>query len=220
MPSAVDICNIALSHIGADAVVTSISPPDGSAESGHCARFYPIARKLLIEMHRWQFAKSRAQLAEVTNTSDIWQFAYALPADCINPLRVLQLKFVTAAGFVWPSYHVQYNWGLVDNIFSERGSSDFEIEGNVLRTNEPEAVLLYTRDVTDTTKFTNGFVDALGMLVASYVAGPIIKGTEGANVGARLRQTALQLAEMAAAVEGNRSSESSDHVPAHIISRL
>jgi hypothetical protein len=45
MASAVDIANTALSHIGADAVVTSLSPLDGSVEAGHCARFLPSARQ-------------------------------------------------------------------------------------------------------------------------------------------------------------------------------
>ena len=44
MPSEVDICNLALGHLGDSATVATIDPPEGSAQAEHCARFYPIAR--------------------------------------------------------------------------------------------------------------------------------------------------------------------------------
>ena len=44
MASDVDVCNLALAHLGDEATVASISPPEGSAQAGHCARFYPMAR--------------------------------------------------------------------------------------------------------------------------------------------------------------------------------
>ena len=56
MASEVDICNLALGHLGDNATVSSISPPEGSAQAEHCARFYPIARDALLEMHNWNFA--------------------------------------------------------------------------------------------------------------------------------------------------------------------
>ena len=60
MASEVDICNLALSHLGDTATIASLDPPEGSAQAEHCARFYPIARDSLLEMHAWGFATSRA----------------------------------------------------------------------------------------------------------------------------------------------------------------
>ena len=60
MSSEVAICNLALAHLGDSATVASIDPPEGSAQSEHCARFYPIARDALLEMHAWKFATRRA----------------------------------------------------------------------------------------------------------------------------------------------------------------
>ena len=40
MASDVDICNMALSHLGARAQISAIVPPDGSVEAGYCARFH------------------------------------------------------------------------------------------------------------------------------------------------------------------------------------
>jgi hypothetical protein len=219
--SAVDICNIALSHIGADAVVISIAPPDGSAESGHCARFYPIARRSMIEAHAWSWAKTRVTLAEVENDSLVWSFAYAKPADCIRPLRVLTASTINAVlieavsdGIFWPQS------ALLDELFTERGSADFDVEGSVIRCHQPEAVLLYLRDVTDTTKWGPNVTTALGMLLAGYVAGPIIKGVEGARIGQSWRQAALLEVAKAAAADGNGSSERSEFTPNHIRARL
>lgn len=221
MASEVDICNTGLSHLGARAQVAAISPPDGSVEAGYCARFYPIVRRELIELYNWSFAKTRVVLAEVTNDSDIWGYAYALPADCISPLRVLQLQYLTFSALPLPVslYVSDYDLIRYDQVFSERGSSDFEIEDGVLRTNEPEAVLLYKRDVTDTSKYTPSFVTAAGMLLASYLAGPIIKGMDGAKVGAQWRDAAEGLANRAAARDANASNERSDHVPQHMAVR-
>jgi hypothetical protein len=88
MASAVSICNLALSHLGDTATVSAIDPPEGSAQAQHCARFYPIARDALLEMAAWNFATKRATLAELTNTSTEWLYAYALPSGCINLLAV------------------------------------------------------------------------------------------------------------------------------------
>ena len=221
MASDVDICNTALSHLGARAQIASISPADGSVEAGYCARFYPIARREMIEASNWSFAKTRVTLAALTNDSTIWAYAYALPSDCITPLRVLQLRYLTYSSLPLPVslYVSDYDLIRYDQLFSERGSSDFDVEDGVLRTNEPDAVLLYKRDVTDTSKYTPTFVSSLGMLLASYLAGPIIKGMDGAKVGSQWREAATGMALRAAARDANGSSEPNDHIPAHLAVR-
>ncbi len=220
MASDVDICNTALGHLGARAQISSISPPDGTVEAGYCARFYPIARRELLEAYPWPFATTRAQLAEVTNPSTIWQYAYALPSDSLKPLRVLSLKDVATANLLWPTGAFNdWNWRYYDELLSERSSANFEVEGDVLLTNEPEATLVYRRDVIDTSKFTAMFVSAAGMLLAGYVAGPIIKGLDGARTGAQWRQAGHEAAAKASASAANGSASNNDHVPAHLAVR-
>jgi hypothetical protein len=216
MASDVDICNAGLGHLGARTQVSSISPPDGSVEAGYCARFYPIARREMIEAYAWPFAATRVTLAEVTNPSTVWTYAYALPSDCVKPLRVLSL--LTSVNLSRP-IDAAVGWSRYEDAFTERGSSDFVVENGVLLTHEPEAVLVYRRDITDASKFSPMFVSALGMLVASYLAGPIIKGMDGAKVGSQWRQAAMSAAAGAAASSANGSAESSDHVPAHLAVR-
>lgn len=199
MASVPDLCNTALSHLGAEAVVSSISPPDGSAEAGYCARFYPLARQLALTSANWQFAKARVLLAELVNDSTEWAYKYQLPSDCLHPRKVL-------TGDVY------------DN--PERGGATFEVEGDALFTNQPEAVLIYTVDVTDTSKFPADFTMALGQLLAGYLAGPIIKGVEGMRVGEAWLQRGTAALARAFAREANGSKESAEHTPAAIKARL
>jgi len=209
-----DICNLALSHIGSDTTVTSISPPDGSVEAGHCARFYPIARKEALESHKWTWSKTRVALSEVTNPSEVWTYAYALPSDCLGPVRVLQRAYVIdLLAFLAYPYTAPAVTSDELQMWTERGSAQFEVENGVLLTHEPEAVLLYTRDITDTTKFSTHFTMYVSYLLASYLAGPIIKGEPGARTSASFRQAADNMQRRAAAEDANGSSERSEHVP-------
>lgn len=222
MASEVDICNLALAHIGAEAQVASISPPDGSVEAGYCKRFYPIVRRELLESANWQFSMKRVALAEVTNPSTVWTYAYALPSDCIDALRILPLALASDANMAWPSAAFvdwPINVAMLDDLFSEKGSSNFTIEGTTLLTNEPDAVLKYKADVTDTTKFTGQFVTAFGMLMASYLSGPIIKGQEGTRIGASWRDSAMAMIGRAGVNEANNSSERAEHVSEFIRAR-
>lgn len=209
MASVVQLCNMALSHIGSAARVTSLSPPDGSVEAGLCFTFYELARTELLEPGNWRFALKRADLASVTNDSTQWAYAYALPSDCMRALRVFPAGDPatvfddTTAAFV----------------ANDQGSARFDLEGDVLRTNVDDATLLYTRDVTDTTKFTPSFTSALSYLLASYLAGPVVKGNEGAKLGDSMRQRALSIASMSATASANASHATHDFVPSSVEAR-
>jgi hypothetical protein len=212
--SVADICNTALSHIGSDTVITSISPPDGSVEAGHCARFYPIAREELLESHPWAWSLKRVALATITNPSPVWTYAYALPSDLKSAVRVFDNTTFDA---LFPNVAFQ-QFASFDTLYkyTERGSADFVIEGDVLFTHEPDAVLLYTAASLDTTKYSPTFVSALSYLLASYLAGPIIKGLPGAQTSGQLRKIAATVAGEAKSLNSNESAESADHVPEHI----
>ena len=208
MASDVDVCNLALSHLGSDAQVASISPPDGSVEAGHCKRFFTLARREAIEHAPFTWAKKRVLLAEVTNPSSTWAHAYALPSDCIRPLRVLPGQELT-------SLEWRYDWMTATDPTpsTERGSAQYEIEGGAILTNQSEATLLYVRDVQDPAAWSPSFVAGLSYFLAGYLAGPIIKGTEGANAGKRLRDMGAGMLSSAATLDANRSHETAAFVP-------
>jgi hypothetical protein len=176
LSSQVDICNLALAHLGDEAQVASIVPTDGTIQSAHCARFYPIARSLLLEMHPWTFATKRVALAEVTNpVPDDWSYAYALPSTCIRPLSAL-----------YPGTPERY-FGGTD---TDAGTFPYLVEAAedgslILYTNVEAAYLRYIDLITDSTKYTPAFVTCLARLLASYLAGPVLKGDSGIKMAER-----------------------------------
>ena len=105
MASEVDICNLALGHLGDAATVSSLNPPEGSAQAEHCARFYPIARDSLLELHAWNFSTTRVALASLGSDWPEWQYCYACPTDAVNLLAVLGPS-------VSDDYSVANNYGL------------------------------------------------------------------------------------------------------------
>jgi hypothetical protein len=213
MSSAVDICNLALSHLGDEAQVAAIAPPDGTVQASHCARYYPIARDVLLTIGvPWSFAVKRVALAEVTNpVEDDWAYAYALPSTCLRPLSLLLPGFPAR------------NLGAQD---SDADSHPYLVEtaedgSKILYTNVEGAYLRYIDAVTDTTKFSPLFVIALSRLMAAYLAGPILKGTEGMRVSqAQLKWFDAEYAK-AAAAEANIGKRTGyrDHRPSWLAGR-
>lgn len=216
MASIVDICNTALTHLGSDAVITAINPPDGSAEAGYCKRFYPIARRRMIEAFAWPFATKRAVLAEVTNDSDVWAYAYAYPADCLRIIRIL------TAGQLRSILEELTNQGdgvIRSTLFDEEAGAPYQREGDILYTHESEAVALYLRDVTDPTKFSPSFEVGLGYDMASLLAGPIIRGTDGSKTALNFRRMALDVIAQASELAANESREEHRPTAAHLAAR-
>lgn len=200
MASDVQICNMALSHIGSEARVSSISPPDGSVEAGYCATFYDIARTEMLEPGNWAFALKRATLAQAVNPSSVWAYAYAKPADCLRPLRILRPSIAITV----------FTQDLVlEPHTDDRDSAPFDVEGQLILTNQPDSVLVYVQDVVDSTRFPASFTSALSYLLASYIAGPVVKGREGVNLGDGMRERALAIASASANASANASSADS-----------
>lgn len=170
MASVVDICNQALSHLGDGATVASIDPPEGSAQAEHCARFYPAALAALLEMHPWAFATRRITLAAVNNPSTTWAYAYALPSGCINLISILA-----------PDATDDYSANVAGGLYTPQNFSlEIDENGNdIILTNQVDAVLRYVVLVSDTTRFSPLFVEALTWLLASKLAGPVLKGDAG-----------------------------------------
>lgn len=174
MPSEIDIANLALSHLGEDANVSSFDPPEGGPHAELCARWYPIARDAMLEMHAWNFALARVSPPARDSEASSWLYAYPLPAECISVVSVLP-----------PDAMNDYASLVIDG-YSSYQPQGFAVErltdGTVVvYTNAADAQLRYTKRVTDTSRFPPLFVIALARLLASYLAGPIIKGDVGRN---------------------------------------
>jgi hypothetical protein len=188
MASEVSVCNLALSHLGDEATVTAIDPPEGSEQAERCATFYPIARNTVLESHAWGCATTRESLVVLADVDppDSWAYAYAYPNGCLRPLVVLMP-------------------GATDDDDGKEFVVEETSDGTrVIYTNVEDAELRYIFLQDDTTRYSMFMVNAIARLLASYLAGPIIKGSEGMKIA----QGQLEMYEKvdlprAKAVDGN-----------------
>ena len=160
MASDVDICNLALLHLGTRSTVSSLS--EGSAEANACALVYPVTRDLLLTQHKWGFATRRAALADLGNPPDDWAYRYAYPTDCLLARAIYQPN----NGFI--PYAI---------------SGDLDPAGNPIRvivTDQARAELIYTARISSSAQFDPAFVAALSWLVAAELA-MTLTGDSGLN---------------------------------------
>lgn len=203
MASAIDISNLALAHLGDEANIASFT--EGSAQAEHCRRYYPMARDALIEKHTWSFATRRVALAllDVTPPAS-WVYVYECPSTAT---RVVSVLLPTA---------------LDDSESEDFVQESLEDGTKVIYTNAPLATVRYVALVTDTTKFSPLFVLALARLMASMLAGPIIKGETGTKVADSHLNHFMKNEYPDAVASDARASQNEpyrNHVPAGISAR-
>ena len=129
-----------------------------------------------------------------------WRYAFVLPVDFFNPVSVHDAYFQDSNQF--PNYMV------------------YSIESGVLYGNSAKCVLVYISDLTTSTSlFSPLFVEALSVLLAAYLAGPMIKGDQGVAAAEKLMQ--LYSLALAKAKQNDSSSRrvKPEYVPAAIAAR-
>lgn len=211
MAGEVTICNLALSRIGDKATVASIDPPEGSAQAGHCKDWYPVCRDLVLESHTWGFATARVPLALLTDDStQPWRYTYGRPADALKIWAIVppdapddySVGRITGVPFTRvPQDRVMDVGGIyVPQDFSQ------EVLQNgtrVILAHQPDAIARYTKQINDPTFFPPTVVDCIVWLLASYLAGPVIKGDAGMAVSQRMYQFYLAALAAARSADGN-----------------
>lgn len=200
MTPEVEICNLALSHIGEQAYITSIEPPEGSVHAELCGRFYPKARDMLLESHPWGFATRTQPLALLTETRPGWAFAYARPADALRVLAVLP-----ADGSDTPRpYTVEASIG---------GAYPLVL------TDEPDAVVRYVAHSPFPHTYPAMFSMALSWQMAALIAGPILKGVDGANMVKNCLQMLQMHLAQAKAADANQAHDRTAPLPGWLEAR-
>jgi len=87
MSNETEVCNQALSMLGADPIVNYTT--DVTTRAKLCRAFYPNTRDAVLRAYPWSFAIVRVALAaDGTDPVFGWDKRFGLPADC---LRVLEL---------------------------------------------------------------------------------------------------------------------------------
>lgn len=148
--SDIDIANFALTELGAGRI---LSLSDASEPAIVLNLIFNQTRQYCLNQYNWSFARKRAVLAELSQ-APAYEFThqYELPSDF---LRLIQ------AGEINPPYHystiINYN------------TQAWVIEDNKILTNyEAPLKILYTADVSDSTKFSPLFVKFFSLNLALH----------------------------------------------------
>jgi hypothetical protein len=190
MSSELDICNMALSHLGVSVEIQDLAA-ERSKEAQACRRFYEPTRDEVLRDFDWSFARRREALAKVADDPDTyWSFSYRRPANALA-IRSLPndagIRIDTSASRV---------------VFSE-GS---DATGELIFTDQIDAEVIYTVRETNAEKFPPDFVHALSLLLASKI-GPRVAGGDQFKLADRafgLYRLAIQKAQANAANENAR----------------
>jgi hypothetical protein len=203
MASVVSICNLALSNIG-KVNITALTDP--SAEARACNQFYEHTRDTLLEAYPWSFAGKTAAMAAITNDKPgAWRFAYSKPTDCRKVRWVRPNYTAPAPGEL----------RLTDDERQEL-NHPYALEGETIYCDLSPALLRYTFRLTDPTKFSTLFVDALAWHLAVRLAMPLTRDP-------KIRADAYQLARStqgeAAEQDAAQERQGSDFVSSYLAAR-
>lgn len=144
-----DICNLALSRIGAKVVTTAEITADTATTAAHCNRHYEQTRDALLRSHNWRFATERASLVVGSDPTD-YDHSYKLPND------FLALQTI-------------YDSDESDLVFRYQ----YDIQGTLILTNEDSCDIEYIKRITDVTKFDPLFVEVFVLSLALKLVMPL-----------------------------------------------
>lgn len=195
MSSQVDIYNLALSHVGDKANVASLV--ENSLQAQLCNRFYPNCLRKILSAHPWSFAKTRASLNGVTSDlAEVWDYKYSAPNLLVTPLAVFDAA----------SRDDNDRWA-------------YSLEGAYVFTNASSASMLYVFYQDNTGVYSASFEEALSRILASRLAGPIIKGAMGRQERDGQYKAYLYELGIAKAEDSNKSNHEVAYVPSSVSAR-
>ena len=121
---------------------------DGNRAARLCNEIYGTLRDHLLAEHPWNFAIKRAALAQdATNPVFDYSYSHSIPNDV---LRVLDTNL---------------------------GDADWAREGNYIVSNFSDVKIKYVAKVTDISKWSQGFREALSHKIAIYLAYSLVQST-------------------------------------------
>jgi len=185
--TAVKICNIALSRIGASQTINDLD--EASTEAGVCKLFYEHVRDSVLEDFTWPFAQKYFTLNLIEEEpNEDWLYKYSYPTDCIRAIRIVSGVSRVDAPLI------PFNIGNDDS-------------GRVVFTDAEDAVLQYTSRYEDPVRFSPSFADALSWRLAYEIAMPLSVEQSIRNTAWQLYRTAIMKSETNAANEPNYDTE-------------
>jgi hypothetical protein len=217
----VDICNMALSEMGARVKINSLT--DVTPAAVNCNIWYDQLRRLLLRSAPWGFARTTVALTQtgsiLNNPPDNdypWLFNYTYPSDCVRfrylipspPPQDNTVPPVPGQPLMWlpwmmPSRDWRY---VVNNIGDQR----------VITANLNAAIGIYNADITNVDQFDQGFIDALSAALAEKLILPLSGNVQMKSGFVNIAKSRIDEAK---ADDGNESISKVDHVPDWIAAR-
>lgn len=195
MATAVDICNMALSLLGDDATLSSLNPPEGSAQADHCARFYGIALQELLTSRPWSFSMRRARLAQLSREAigEDQVKTFALPSDCAYVAGVFSDEVLRTK--------------IVQYALETTGAQ------KVLVTTAKDVWIKYVSTKADEASFSPLFVTALVHRLASLLAGAMVPGSTGTTMAGEHIKLYQQYLTKAWSLDARQQARKERYVP-------
>lgn len=187
--SEVRISNMALSRIGADSSIESMT--ESSAEARECDLWYFFSLKQALAAHDWTFARKRLTLTTHSEDppSGVWAYRYQYPSDCIA-FRKIQNPAGEAADPI--PYELEMDAG-EDNLS--------------ILTDLDDAIGVYTFEQTNVNTFSEHFVMMMALALATNIAYALTSKRELEE------QMAFRFAQMAAAAPASNANEEQRAAP-------
>ena len=178
MATNIDICNLALAHLGEAQIVSLV---EDNARAAACNLRYAFVRDEVLRAHRWNFAQKRVGLVAGAAPAFGWAKSFLLPADC---LRVCEFNGTEEGQII---------------------GNEYIIEGRSILTNETTANIVYVFREEDVTKYDSIFINALALKLAAALT-ENIRGTseKSGDLMAAYERITSPLARRVDANEGRR----------------
>ncbi len=146
MISKINICNIALAHLG-QGPISSLNQADERAK--RISLLYEPVRDEVLRAHNWGFAGTKEKLKLARYDQPNGEFLYHYPANA------LFIREVFVPGQHPLCFHERY---------------DTQVAGRVLAVKAADVWVYYTRRVADETQFDGSFVKAFALALAQDLA--------------------------------------------------
>lgn len=182
MLSPVSLCNQALTLLGQTRYITSLT--ETSVEARVLNLHYDQARRSLFEAYPWRFAQVNKVLPMMAIEESVtpWEYAYALPANAVQVLRVYHSDKIQSVDDQTAIYPNEVKPDYRGNIYP---GEDFEMGyssgGKILYCNIENACATLVAELEDPLTWPAAFAEAFTYKLALTIAPAL----SGGNMGKR-----------------------------------
>lgn len=213
-----DIWNLALSHLDLSQRVQSVT--EQSPQAGYCRQFYDRARKYILEQCYWSFATTAKALPLLLDQQTIsvqssiifpgWRYIYSRPLDCLMAQAVTTLYGLRINPRLGSYFGTYNSWSQNRPAWTEMLDQVQTNPGQTIDilTDQSNAWLVYTVDVTNVGVFSETLVDCIAWQMGTLISGP-------ASANQKAKEMCLKMAPLALsrALAQNLNEQQEDPYP-------